>query len=450
MTDSASPAVLSARPLTWEDLRAARVGVWGLGREGQANLRKLAALGVDPVRVDDHPSDDAVLATDAGGLDALAECDVVVKTPGISRYRPEVAALVAAGVAVTGGLGLWLAGADLDRVVCVTGTKGKSTTASVIGHLLTGFGHRCMVGGNIGLAPWDPANDAESDYWAIEVSSYQATDLSCSPPVTAVTSLHPDHLDWHGGVEQYYRDKLSACTRPGADLTVANGDSELLRERRDLLGPRVEWVCADDDPDADWMLPLGLLGLHNRRNALIARHCLRALGIDKADDDAALRRAAAGYRPLPSRLTTVGAVRGVLFVDDSLSTNVLPTLAAVDAFPGRRIALLAGGHDRGIDYAPLAAGLRNRQDPTLVLTLPDNGPRIRKAFETGEAGQDEGRNEVEVRDCAGLDEAVLAGFRWARPDGVVLLSPAAPSFGQFRDYRDRGDAFARAVASLRP
>src|SRR5581483_9775258 len=149
------------------------------------------------------------------------------------------------------------------------------------------------VGGNIGLAPWDPANDAESDYWAIEVSSYQATDLSCSPPVTAVTSLHPDHLDWHGGVEQYYRDKLSACTRPGADLTVANGDSELLRERRDLLGPRVEWVCADDDPDADWMLPLGLLGLHNRRNALIARHCLRALGIDKADDDAALRRAAA-------------------------------------------------------------------------------------------------------------------------------------------------------------
>ncbi len=452
MTDPVRPGASRPR-LAWDDLRAARVGVWGLGREGQANLRKLATLSVDPVRVDDHPGDRGVLATDAGGLDALAKCDVVVKTPGISRYRPEVAALVADGVAVTGGLGLWLAGADLDRVVCVTGTKGKSTTTSVIGHLLTGLGHRCVVGGNIGVAPWDPQGgpgefspESRVDFWAIEVSSYQATDLPYSPPVTAVTSLHPDHLDWHGGAERYYRDKLSACTQPGADLTVANGDSELLRERRDLLGPRVEWVRADDDPDADWMLPLGLLGRHNRRNALIARHCLRALGIDKAGDDATLRRAAVGYRALPSRLTTVGQVRGVLFVDDSLSTNVLPTLAAVDAFPGRRIALLAGGHDRGIDYAPLAAGLRDREEPTLVLTLPDNGPRIRKALEAGQASQ----NEVEVRDCTGLDEAVAAGFRWASPDGVVLLSPAAPSFGQFRDYRDRGDAFARAVASLRP
>ena len=82
------------------------------------------------------------------------------------------------------------------------------------------------------------------------MSSYQATDLPCSPPVVAVTSLHPDHLDWHGGVEQYYRDKLSACSQPGAELTVANGDSDLLRERAGLLGPRVEWVREDDEPGA--------------------------------------------------------------------------------------------------------------------------------------------------------------------------------------------------------
>jgi UDP-N-acetylmuramoyl-L-alanine---L-glutamate ligase len=448
-----------SRPrIAWEDLRTARVGVWGFGREGQANLRKLATLGIDPVKVDDHPQDETVQATAEGGLDALAKCDVVVKTPGISRYRPEVAALVADGVAVTGGLGLWLAGADLDRVVCVTGTKGKSTTASVIGHLLTRLGHPTMVGGNVGVPPWDPDNDdpgglggrlppgKEWAFWAIEVSSYQATDLPCSPPVTAVTSLHPDHLDWHGGVEQYYRDKLSACTQPGAELTIANGDSDLLRGHRDLLGPRVEWVCADDDPDADWMLPLGLPGQHNRRNALIARRCVQALGM-KADD-AELQRAAAGYRPLPSRLTTIAAVQGVMFVDDSLSTNVLPTLAAVEAFPGRRIALLVGGHDRGIDYAPLAAGLRDRPDPTLVLTLPDNGPRIQAALEANRDKTLQG-GALDVRDCAGLDEAVVAGFGWARPDGVVLLSPAAPSFGQFRDYRDRADAFARAVASLR-
>jgi UDP-N-acetylmuramoylalanine-D-glutamate ligase len=243
---------MSRSKLSWSDLPGARVGVWGLGREGHANLRKLRSLGVEPVLVDDHPGDPDVLATGDGGLAALERCDVVVKTPGLSRYRPEVERLSERGLPVVGGLGLWLAEQDLQKVLCVTGTKGKSTTASVTGHLLTGLGYRCLVAGNIGVVPYDPAENTDVDYWVIEVSSYQATDLPCTPPVTAVTSLHPDHLDWHGGVEQYYRDKLSMCTQPGADLTVANGDSDLLRQRETLLGPRVEWVSEDDDPDADW------------------------------------------------------------------------------------------------------------------------------------------------------------------------------------------------------
>jgi UDP-N-acetylmuramoylalanine--D-glutamate ligase len=449
---------MTSRPkLSWSDLAGARVGVWGLGREGHANLRKLLALGVEPVLVDDQPPaavDDQppaaadgrpvlsrpVLATGDGGLAALEQCDVVVKTPGLSRYRPEVARLTALGIPVVGGLGLWLAEADLRRVLCVTGTKGKSTTSSVAGHLLAGLGYRCMVGGNIGAPPYDPAEPDDFDYWVIEVSSYQATDLPCSPPVVAVTSLHPDHLDWHGGVEQYYRDKLSACSQPGAELTVANGDSDLLRERAGLLGPRVEWIRERDEPGADWMEPLGLPGRHNRRNALVARRCLVALGVPGAGDDARLRSAAEGYRPLPSRLTPVGTVGGVTFVDDSLSTNVLPTLAALDAFPGRRIALIVGGQDRGIDYAPLAAGVLARQAPTCVLTLPDSGPRIRAQLEAA--------GFSDVTDCPDLEAAVAAGSAWARPDGVVLLSPAAPSFGHFRDYRDRAEAFARAVRAL--
>jgi UDP-N-acetylmuramoylalanine--D-glutamate ligase len=459
-----------SRPeLSWSDLAGTRAGVWGLGREGHANLRKLRALGAEAVLVDDRPDALDVLATDEGGLAALERCDVVVKTPGLSRYRPEVARLNELGIPVTGGLGLWLAEQDLRRVLCVTGTKGKSTTASLTGHLLTGLGYRCLVGGNIGVVPYDPADPAaagEFDYWVIEVSSYQATDLPYTPPVAAVTSLHPDHLDWHGGVEQYYRDKLSMCTQPGADLTVANGDSELLRQHEKLLGPRVEWVSQDDDPDADWMAPLGLLGRHNRRNALIARRCLAALGIPAAADDSALRVAAAGYQGLPSRLTPIGTVAGVTFVDDSLSTNVLPTLAALDAFPHRRIALIVGGHDRGIDYAPLAAGVLARNAPTYVLTLPDSGPRISAEIKRAEIKRAEikraeikraeiERAEIErapasisVTDCPGLAEAVAAGFRWAEPDGVVLLSPAAPSFGRFRDYRDRSEAFAHAVRAI--
>ena len=102
---------------------------------------------------------------------------------------------------------------------------------------------------------------------------------------------------------------------------------------------------------------------------------------------------------------------------------------------------MVGGHDRGIDYVPLAAGVLARNVPTYVLTLPDSGPRIRAEIERAAPS-------ISVTDCPGLEEAVAAGFRWARPDGVVLLSPAAPSFGRFRDYRDRSEAFAHAVRAI--
>jgi UDP-N-acetylmuramoylalanine--D-glutamate ligase len=454
---------MPTRPtICWSDLPGRRVGLWGLGVEGRASLRKLAALGVEPVLVDDAPPPGGldgrpVLPTAAGGVDALAACEVVVKTPGISRHRPEMARLAGAGVAVVGGLGLWLQEADRRRVLCVTGTKGKSTTTAVAGHLLAGLGQRVMTGGNLGTPPYDPAAPADVDWWVIEVSSYQATDVAATPPVVAVTSLHADHLPWHGGdPEAYYADKLSLCSQPGADLTVANGDSPLLRERRALLGPRVEWVGAR--PDAgdgsgsgaadDWAAPLGLLGAHNRRNARIARACLVAMGVPGADDDAAVAAAAAGFEPLESRLCPVATVDGVLFVDDGLSTNVLPTLAGVEAFPGRRVAVIVGGQDRGIDYGPLAAGLAARDAPTLVaITESEAAGGIAAAFASlaPPAGAAAG---VEVVGCPDLPAAVAAGRDWARPDGVVLLSPAAPSFDRYRDYRERSAAFASAVSAL--
>src|SRR5262249_20909996 len=191
----------------------------------------------------------AVLAADHRGLAALRSCEVVVETTGKSRYDDDVVALEAAGVLVVGGLGLWFEEADRERVVCVTGTKGKSTTTWVLGHLLGNLGYRVFVGGNLGQTPYDDDVAAQPfDYWVIEVSSYQATDFASSPPLTAVTSLHPDHLTWHrGDADTYYRDKLSLCGQPGARVTVANGDSELLRGRARELAREVRWVHADDE-----------------------------------------------------------------------------------------------------------------------------------------------------------------------------------------------------------
>jgi UDP-N-acetylmuramoylalanine--D-glutamate ligase len=259
----------------------------------------------------------------------------------------------------------------------------------------------------------------------------------------AVTSLHPDHLDWHAGdPDTYFRDKLSLCTQPGADATVANGTSARLRDNAACLGPRVVWATMPEPAGSDWTAPLGLRGAHNRLNAEIARLTLREFGVVAAADLDALRDAAAGFTPLASRLHSLGSVEGVEFVDDSLSTNVLPTLAALDAFAAERVALIVGGFDRGIDYTPLAEGLAARGSPTLVLAIPDSGHRIRRTLDACDTTA-----PVEIVECDDLAEAVGTGFAWAKPEGVVLLSPAAPSFGRFRDYRDRAAAFAAAAGA---
>jgi UDP-N-acetylmuramoylalanine--D-glutamate ligase len=434
------------QPISWSALADASVGVWGLGVEGQASIRRLAAMGVVPTLVDDAPAAPEVdglpvWATAGGGLTALLGCDVVIKSPGISRYRSEVATLEAAGVPVCGGLGLFVAEADPARLACITGTKGKSTTTAIAVHLLRGLGYDARAGGNIGRPPWDPSEEGDPDYWIVETSSFQVPDLALAPHVVAVTSLSPDHLDWHGTVERYYADKLSLCTKPGVEVALADGSDSRLRAQAGALGPHVGWVEADEVArDAAWSSALGLAGPHNARNASIARAVLVALGIPQALDESMLTRAAAGFDGLPSRFRSLGRIGDVEFVDDGLSTNVLPAQAALAAFADRPVALLVGGHDRGVDYEPLAVTLAGRTAPTLVVTMPDNGPRIGSAVRVVSDGR------VEVVDADGLEAAVDAAFAWAKTGGVVLLSPAAPSFGRYGDYKERSAAFAAAAA----
>jgi UDP-N-acetylmuramoylalanine--D-glutamate ligase len=274
----------------------------------------------------------------------------------------------------------------------------------------------------------------------METSSFQVPDLQNGPSVVAVTSLSPDHLDWHGTVERYYADKLSLCTKPGVTLALVDAADEELNANAGLLGPHLRWVrAADVERDATWSAALGLTGPHNARNASVARAVLEGLGIPGASDEERLAAAAQGFDGLPSRCRSLGSVGAVEFVDDSLSTNVLPAQAALQAFADRPVALLVGGHDRGLDYAPLGRSIAARTTPTLVVTMPDNGPRIGQAVRDATAGR------VEVRDAADLDAAVDAAFAWAPAGGVVLLSPAAPSFGRFGDYRERAAAFAEAA-----
>ena len=226
-------------------------------------------------------------------------------------------------------------------------------------------------------------------------------------------------------------------------LALADGSDEELRAHAELLGPHLRWVSgAEVERDRRWSASLGLTGPHNARNASVARAVLEGLGIPGTSDENRLAEAAQGFEGLPSRCRSLGSVGAVEFVDDGLSTNVLPAQAALEAFAERPVALLVGGHDRGLDYAPLGRTLAARTAPTLVVTMPDNGPRIGRAVRDAPGGR------VEVRDAASLEAAVETAFDWAPGGGVILLSPAAPSFGRFGDYRERSAAFAEAARRL--
>jgi UDP-N-acetylmuramoylalanine--D-glutamate ligase len=423
--------------ISFSDLAGRRVGVFGLGVEGRAARARLVAIGCEVVVVDDDPAstgDATVLGSREGGLRALSECDAVVKAPGISRYRDDVVALQRAGVPVLGGVGMWLEEVDRTRVICVTGTKGKSTVATVIGHLASRLGTPTAVTGNLGVPPFEPGLDLEGKLVVVETSSFQATDVAHSPGVAVVTSLGEDHVDWHGTVERYRADKLSLTRQHGARHTIVASTWQL-REHREQLGGEVTWT--EEEPAL--AAALGLPGHHGASNAAVAVGALRAAGVEGAGDDDRLVAAASGYEPLPGRFREIAMHGGVRFIDDSLATNPLPTIAAIDAVGDARLALLLGGHDRGVDYDELVAAVAARAAATLVVTLPDSGAAIGSLLRA--------RSNVAVLDAGGVDEAVRLALGWLEGDGIVLLSPAAPSFSQFRSWKERSDAFAIAVAA---
>jgi UDP-N-acetylmuramoyl-L-alanine---L-glutamate ligase len=446
-----------------------RVALWGWGREGRAAHRalrgRLPALpltlfcGEDEVS-DAHAVGDPLLAVETvASAEALARFAVVVKSPGISPYRPEARAAAAHGTRFIGGTALWFSEHAGDEgvvpgSVCVTGTKGKSTTVALLAQLLRAGHHRTALAGNIGL-PLLELLDPEPPprFWAIELSSYQTGDVADSgarPQVAVVTNLFPEHLDWHGSEARYLADKLRLVTDARPQVAVLNAADRRLAALA-LPDSEVRWFAREDgwhlrgdilhrgDEAVMDTTGLPLPGRHNRGNLCAALAAIEALGLDAA----ALASHAAGFVPLPHRLQSLGARDGVEYVDDSISTTPHASLAALECFRGRPVALLAGGHDRGLDWQGFADEVAARP-PAAIVTMGASGPRIHALLAPLSA-----RAGFALHVATDLPEAV-ATARAALPiGGVVLLSPGAPSFGAYRDYTERGRHFA-ALAGFDP
>ena len=271
-----------SRPTGFADLLGKRVGLYGFGVEGRATARRLRDVAADLIIVDDEPRDEGVIATARGGLDALSTCDVVIKSPGIPRRRGDVVALEDRGIVITSALDLWLHETDVQRVIAVTGTKGKSTTTSLIAFLLRTLGEEAHELGNFGQPPYDPDLETSSGWLVLEVSSFQSLDMTRAPGLVVVTSLGSDHLDWHGSLEQYHEDKLTITRAPGEHVTLIAEHPALLAARPSMGGQVV--VAA---PDATGLAgDLGLLGAHNdsnwdAHNDLVANHTKHAGHTDR-------------------------------------------------------------------------------------------------------------------------------------------------------------------------
>jgi len=327
----------------------------------------------------------------------------------------------------------------------VTGTKGKSTTASLIAHILGKLGRRAALVGNIGvpITECDPEN---ADYAVIEVSSYQAADFDGTCDVAALTSLFPEHLDWHRTVDAYYRDKLNLLRR--SRCAIVNREAAVAFDGL----PQTPLPCAclfNDESGVHWRgsdifdggRRIGEVGnrylarAHNISNLCAALTVAKVLGIDPA----AALDATGDFRALPHRQQELGEVDGVLFVDDSISTAPESTLAALSVYAGRDIAVIVGGYDRGIDYGKLVATLAD-SPARAVVCLGASGERIYRGLCA--AGKARPGCAFTAYRAHSMEDAVACAKRVTPAGGVVLLSPAAPSYGYYRDFAERGRDFA--------
>jgi len=436
-------------------LEGQRVALWGWGREGRAAYRAIRGrLPRLPLTlfcsageaVEAGTCNDALLTMEAEATAArLSSFDVVVKSPGISPYKPEALAAAEQGTRFIGGTALWFAEHPHARTLCVTGTKGKSTTTALLAHLLRAAGHRTALAGNIGL-PLLELQDDDAEFWAIELSSYQTGDVAASgvrPEIAVALNVFPEHLDWHGSEARYIEDKLRLLTEARPRIAVLNAGDPLLAAL-ELPDSHVRWFGGSDGwhlrgdalyRDDAFVMDGGALplpGRHNRGNLCAVLTALDALGLDAP----ALAPQAASFRPLPHRLQALGVHDGITYVNDSISTTPHASLAALDLFRERRVAILVGGHDRGIDWQAFADAM-HAHSPAAIVTMGENGPRIHALLAPIAA-----RSGCVLETASDLADAMHKARVALGDEGVMLLSPGAPSFGPYRDYVARGRHFA--------
>ena len=460
-------------PTTLSDLAGQTVLIVGVGREGTALATRLQSLEPAPrlIAVDgrEGPSTEAFraafpsiplhLAGAEGSLpDDCREASVAVMSPGIAMTSALYTAMSQLPLRLTSGSALFVS-EHRDQMVGITGSKGKSTTTTLVHALLQGSAVDVALGGNMGI-PLQGLPPAE--LYAVELSSFQCHYLEASPGVVGLTALFPEHLDWHGDLDTYYRDKLSIVAHAPTRVVANAEDPTLVHELTTRypqlpvtwVGQGHEWHLEADGDDS--LLCRGdrtlfhtahsrMLGRHNHQNMLIALALAEATG---RLEDSQIEPVLSQFEGLSHRLERIPDPTGVVFVNDSLATNPQAGVAALRSLSSPGMVWIVGGQDRGVDYQPLVDQVVTSK-PRHILGLPASGGKLlalfRDALDRADAAQ-----EVLLEQVPDMSSAVGRARELAQPGDYVLLSPAAPSFGQYRDYQHRAEDFRSCIESTRP
>jgi len=439
-----------------------RVVVVGAARSGVAAAELLVRRGARVMLTEARETFDGAdrlrslgVALELGGHReaTFAGADLVVVSPGVPLEQPFFDVARRRGTEVIGELELawrWLQG----RVIAITGTKGKSTTTTLIGRMLQADGRRVLVGGNIGVPLSAQVEDSRPDTMhVVETSSFQLETTTTFRPWVAVwLNFAADHLDRHPSVEAYASAKARIFARQGRDdWAVINADDDEVVRRAAAVQSRVvtysltartaegfvlsdDWVVRRTTTGEQRLIPVSaveLTGRHMLNNVLAAAAAADIAGVQPA----AMVRALQDFHGLPHVMEPAGTLGDVRFVNDSKATNVEAALRSIESFE-RGVVVILGGRFKGGEFRDLRQALRDRG--RAVIAIGEAAARVRDAL----AGV------VRVIDAGSMDEAVARAYEAARPDGIVLLAPACSSFDWFRDYAERGEVFKAAVNKL--
>jgi len=443
-------------------VRQRRVVVVGAARSGIAAAMLLAKRGamvtLSEMRdaIDDADAlRSAGVALELGGHrpETFAAAELVVLSPGVPPDQPALEPARRRGAEVIGEIELawrWIRG----RVIAVTGTKGKSTTTTLVGRMLGAAGRRALVGGNIGvpLSGQVEASTADTVH-VVEVSSFQLeTTRTFRPWIAVWLNFADDHLDRHPSIEAYAAAKARIFANQTADdWAVVNADDPVVmarsegiaaRRARFALSGRIadgfvvdgDWIVRRTATGIDRLVPVAaveLTGRHMLGNVLAASAAASLAGC--APD--AMTRALRGFRGLAHVMEPAGEIGGVRFVNDSKATNVEAARRSIESFASGVVAIV-GGRFKGGDLRALREPLAARG--RAVVAIGEAAPLVRRAL---------GR-VVPVVEAASMRDAVERAYDAAAPEGVVLLAPACASFDWFRDYAERGDTFKDEVRRL--